>query len=365
VGKAVVAVVKTAPSRAVEDVGIAMELARYREALPRDHDTHLKINISWHVYYPACSTTPWQLDGVISRMLADGYDAGRIIAAHNSTVVVDSHVGEVNNHLSTVIDKHRLKRVFLDEPPVEWVRYVPKTKMLVLDGVYPEGIMIPKPLIGENVIHLPTMKTHVFTTMTGAMKNAFGGLLHRKRHWTHSVIHETLVDLLAIQRDIHPGIFVVMDATIAGDGPGPRVMRPHVVNYLLAGSDSVAIDAVASKMMGFDPMSIDFIRLAHERGLGCGDLEEIDIAGEDVSSVNLKFEGSVDTFASRGQKMIYHGWLKPLEHLLLRTAIVPWSYAASRLYHDVFWYNLIGKRRVSRILRTEWGELFRSYAPGR
>ena len=65
------------------------------------------------------------------------------------------------------------------------------------------------------------MKTHVFTTMTGAMKNAFGGLLHRKRHWTHSVIHETLVDLLAIQQEIHSGVFAVMDGTFAGDGPGP------------------------------------------------------------------------------------------------------------------------------------------------
>jgi hypothetical protein len=248
---------------------------------------------------------------------------------------------------------------------VEWVRYAPKAKMLALDGVYPEGIMIPKPLIGGNVVHLPTMKTHVFTTMTGAMKNAFGGLLHRKRHWTHSVIHETLVDLLAIQKEIHPGIFAVMDATIAGDGPGPRVMKPHVTNLLLASSDSVAIDAVASKMMGFDPLTIDFIRIAHERGLGCGDVREIDIAGEDISSVNFKFEASVDTFASRGQKMIYHGWLKPLEHLLLRTAIVPWSYAASRLYHDVFWYSLIGKSRVRRVLRTEWGQLFERYAPGR
>lgn len=63
---------------------------------------------------------------------------------------------------------------------------------------------------------------HVFTTITGAMKNAFGGLLGTKRHWTHSVIHETLVDLLRIQYDIHPGIFAVMDGTFAGDGPGPR-----------------------------------------------------------------------------------------------------------------------------------------------
>jgi len=363
--KSIVAVLRTSPESVVEDVGKVMELAGYRDALPREHETHLKINISWHVYYPACSTTPWQLDGVVRRMLADGYEREKLVAAHNSTVVVDSHVGEVNNHLSTVIDEHRLKRVFLDEPPIEWVRYEPKTKMLALDGVYPEGIMIPKPLIGANVLHLPTMKTHVFTTMTGAMKNAFGGLLHRKRHWTHSVIHETLVDLLVIQKDIHPGVFAVMDGTVAGDGPGPRAMRLHVKNFLLASADSVAIDAVAAKMMGFDPMSIDCIRLAHERGLGCGDVREMEIVGDDISGVNFQFDGSSDTFASRGQKLIYHGWLKPFEHFLLRTPIAPWSYAASRLYHDVFWYNFIGKRRMKKILDTQWGRLFEQYGPRR
>ena len=71
----------------------------------------------------------------------------------------------------------------------------------------------------RNIIHLPTVKTHVFTTITGAMKNAFGGLLNEKRHWTHSVIHETVVDLLSIQQEIHSGLFAVMDGTFAGDGP--------------------------------------------------------------------------------------------------------------------------------------------------
>ena len=86
------------------------------------------------------------------------------------------------------------------------------------------------------------------------MKNAFGGLLNEHRHWTHPVIHETLVDLLMIQKKIHRGVFAVMDGTFAGDGPGPRCMVPHVKNVLLASADQVAIDAVAAKLMGFDPM---------------------------------------------------------------------------------------------------------------
>ena len=101
---------------------------------------------------------------------------------------------------------------------MKWITYRPKARMKILDKIYPEGIKIPEYFLGKNIIHLPTVKTHIYTTTTGAMKNAFGGLLNTKRHYTHSWIHETLVDLLAIQQEIHTGIFAVMDGTICGNG---------------------------------------------------------------------------------------------------------------------------------------------------
>jgi uncharacterized protein (DUF362 family) len=359
--KSKVAVLKTTSETVLEDYGRLMRMADYEKYLPKGKDTALKINISWGIFYPACSTTPWQLDGVIKTMLEDGYQTELIHGCHNRTVVVDAKQGEVNNkQRQVVVDKYGLRNVHLYENE-RWIRYEPKGEILVLNDIYPNGIYIPERFIGENILHLPTMKTHVFTTMTGAMKNAFGGLLQERRHWTHSVIHETLVDLLTIQREIHTGIFAVMDGTFAGDGPGPRCMRPHVKDYILASADQVAIDAVAARMMGFDPMSLDFIRIAHEKGLGCGVVEDIEIVGEDISGINWHFEGQKDTFASRGQKAIYHGPLKPLEKLLLRTPLVPWSYVASRIYHDALWYPLIGKKRVTKALTTAWGELFKQY----
>ena len=92
--------------------------------------------------------------------------------------------------------------------------------MLVLPRIFPEGIRIPELFLGTNVVHLPTVKCHIYTTTTGAMKNAFGGLLATRRHYTHTFIHETLVDLLTIQKEIHTGLFAVMDGTTAGVGPG-------------------------------------------------------------------------------------------------------------------------------------------------
>ncbi len=361
-GKGKVAVLRTTPETVLADIGRAMLMAGYREALPRDRETILKINITWDTWYPGCSTTPWQLEGVIRRLKADGY--GHLIAAHNRTVVVDAYKGERNNKHKYVVDKYSVENVHLYEPHVEWVPYEPKGELLVLHKIFPEGIRIPKLFIGRNIIHLPTVKTHVFTTITGAMKNAFGGLLNERRHWTHAVIHETLVDLLTIQQEIHPGIFAVMDGTFAGDGPGPRAMRPHEKDIILASADQVAIDAISAKLQGFDPLSIPFIRIAHERGLGIGDPREIEVIGEDISNESWGFVAG-DTFASRGQKLIYHGPLKPLENLLLRSPLVPWSYVASNVYHNVYWYPVHGRRRVKEALQTKWGQLFLSYDDGK
>jgi uncharacterized protein (DUF362 family) len=363
--KSRVAVLRTSPKTAVQDFGRLMELAGLREEITPDRVTLLKVNISWHVYYPACSTSPWQLEGVVQGLLSAGFDRNRILAAQNSTVVVDPHVGVRNNKLEAVLERYGIRSIWLNdkESQADWIRYEPKGRMLVLNDVYPDGLMIPKSLIGANIVHLPTLKTHVFTEMTGAMKNAFGGLLHLKRHWTHSVIHETLVDLLTIQKEIHPGIFAVMDGTISGDGPGPRAMRLKVTNLMLASRDQVAIDATAARLMGFDPLTIKFIRLANDAKLGNGDPRCIELVGDDVSGVNLGYSRNENTFASKGQKLIYHGPLKPLEGLLLRSPLVPWSYAASRLYHDGYWYPFVGTRRKREIMKTEWGDLFRSYEP--
>ena len=336
-----------------------MDVAGIHQNFSPDISTLLKINISWQHWYPGCSTSPWQLDGVIQALKNLGHHD--LIGAHNGTVVVDSFEGERNNKHKEVQDKHDLPVIHLDSLPNKWVDYSPKSEMLVLHDIFPEGIQIPESFSGKNIIHLPTMKTHVFTTMTGAMKNAFGGLLHRKRHWTHSVIHETLVDLLAIQKEIHPAIFAVMDGTFAGDGPGPRAMRWHIKNRILASSDQVAIDAVAAHMMGFNPMDIKFIRLAHERGLGCGDISKIQVIGEDISRTNWAFSGTENTFASRGQKMIYWGPLKFLEKFLLRSPIASWAYLASNIYHNGYWLQTYGRNRIKKALRTEWGALFKSY----
>ena len=361
-GRGKVAVLKTSPETIFDDIEKLMQLADFSSALPKANRTGLKINISWQTWYPACSSTPWQLEGVIRTLLNGGYSD--IVGVHNDTVVVNTNEAEINNKHRYVTDLYHIPCKYLYNQEFEWFDYQPKRQFLVLDKVYPNGVFIPKDLVGINMVHLPTVKTHVFTTITGAMKNAFGGLLHRNRHWTHSVIHDTLVDLLMIQQDIHPGLFAVMDGTFAGDGPGPRAMRWHEKNIILASSDQVAIDAVSAKLQGFNPMDIRFIRAAHELGLGIGDPSQIKILGYDINQETPWNFIQEDTFASKGQKLIYHGPLKPFEKILLQSPLVPWSYFASNFYHNVYWYPFVGRKRVNSALNTKWGQLFKNYGDG-
>ena len=252
--RSLVAVMKTTPETVVADYGSLMRRARYTDTIRPDRDTLVKLNLSWTKYFPACSSQPWQVHGVVECLLQDGFDRSRIFPLENKTVVTEPWQGARNNRWLPVLERFDLKFQPLTE--VEWMVYRFKSPLLRLNQIFPEGIEIPSIYPGRNILHLPTLKTHGHSTTTGSIKNAFGGLLKEVRHYAHKYMHEVLVDLMIMQKELHPGIFTAMDGTICGNGAGPRTMDPVVGNVILAGADSVAIDAVAARLMGFDPMTI-------------------------------------------------------------------------------------------------------------
>jgi uncharacterized protein (DUF362 family) len=355
-----VAVLKTHPSTVLSDYEKLLKLAGVEKALSKSSPTILKDNISWHFPYLSANTTPWQLEGTVKGLQSTGFN--NLVSVHNNTVVTDPYRGEKMNKLAPIYKEYGIEeRYNFDSDEIKWIRYEPKAKMHALHKVYPHGIHIPEYFVGKNIVHLPTVKTHIYTTTTGAMKNAFGGLLNTRRHYTHTWIHETLVDLLAIQKEIHPGIFAVMDGTLCGNGPGPRTMIPVEKNYILASADQVAIDAVAAKMMGFDPLSIKYLRLAHEDKLGCADPREIEIVGEDIANVNFGFTVG-DNFASLAGDLFWFGPLKSIQKLLFHTPLVYGFVFGSYLYHDYLWWPLKGKSMMRKVRReSKWGDFFDQY----
>ena len=357
-GKAKVAVLKTSPPCVLDDYNKLMHMADYEDFVSRQKDTLIKINLSWTKYFPACSSQPWQLEGLVKTLLEDGFSQEKLFPVENKTVVTDPIKGASNNRWTPVLEKYGLP--FIPLTDVEWEKYAFKEKLLRLDGIFPEGIEIPKMYVGKNVIHLPTVKTHGHSVTTGAVKNAFGGLLKEVRHYAHKYIHEVLVDLMIMQKELHPGIFVATDGTVCGDGAGPRTMEPKVKNLILASGDSVAIDAISAKLMGFDPMDIPYIRMCHERGLGIGDPAEIEVVGEDISGINFGFT-SKKSFVIWGDQAIRKGFLRPFEKILLHSPLIVWAPFASNVYHDLLWYPTVGRKKIKQFAKTEWGKLWEKY----
>lgn len=350
-----VAVLKTSPKTYNKDVKKILHKTKYQKTIKKKHETLIKLNLSWSLFYPACSTPPWQLDALLNTMKKDGYT--KIIPVENKTVVTNPWKGARQNKWIKVLNKYKIP--FQPLTSVEWEAYKPEHELLALDKVLPEGHKIPKMFKGKNVIHTPTQKTHGHTTITGAMKNAFGGLITQRRHHCHKKIHEVLVDLLTIQKEIHPGIYSLMDGTVCGNGAGPRTMTWHIKNKILASSDQVAIDAVSAKMMGFEPMKIPFIKIAHDKGLGTGDIDQIDIIGEDIKKIDYGFSTgkSLVVFWDQVLRTKY----PILEPLLFHTPLFKMCILGSAVYHDYVWHPLTGRKRVKEFMKTKWGKKFNEY----
>jgi uncharacterized protein (DUF362 family) len=361
--KSKVAVLKVKPESILSDIERLCELAGVTQALDQSATTILKDNISWHYPFPGANTTPWQLEGTILALKHAGYTD--VSCVQNKTVVTNAFKGEDLNHYVPLFKKYGIPVLYnFKDEDMKWVEYRPKARLHVLHNIFPEGITIPDYFFGKNIVHLPTVKCHIYTTTTGAMKNAFGGLLNTKRHYTHSWIHRTLVDLLAIQKEIHSGLFAVMDGTTAGNGPGPRTMFPVIKDYMLASQDQVAIDAVAAKMMGFDPLSLEYINVAHQDGLGVGDPRDIEIAGDDISHESWGFSVG-DNAASMVGDVLWFGPLKKVQKLFFHTPLVNVFIAGSEAYHDYYrWPRKDRQVFEDWKASTHWGKLFEAYGQG-
>ncbi|MFN2283667.1 MAG: DUF362 domain-containing protein, partial [Anaerolineae bacterium] len=153
----------------------------------------------------------------------------------------------------------------------------------------------------------------------------------------------------------------VMDGTTAGDGAGPRMIRPVEKNVILASADQVAIDAVAAKMMGFDPLNIKYIRLAHEHGLGVGDLREIELVGDDVAGENWGFKVGYNSHSFLAW-LAWYGPTRVLQKLVLRTPLVIIPTLIGEIEQDYLYWPLKYRHIAARWCEnTAWGQLFQRY----
>ena len=152
-------------------------------------------------------------------------------------------------------------------------------------------LWLPRPVVeADVVVSMPKMKTHHWAGATLSLKNCFGCVPGRVYGWPKNVLHwagleEAIVDVAAAVR---PDLQIV-DGVVGMQGNGPIQGMPIAAGVLVFGTDPVATDATAARLMGFEPMRIGYLSQA-ARFLGQGDLERIRQVGEDPERDAVSFE---------------------------------------------------------------------------
>ena len=154
-----------------------------------------------------------------------------------------------------------------------------------------QKIYIPEIVVeAEVMISLPKLKTHHLTVLTGAVKNMFGvipgvGKVMLHRDFPHP--EEFSRVLVEIYKMVKPHL-TIMDAVWAMEGQGPSNGDIKKMNFLLIGEDGVAVDAIASSLVGIDPLKVPTTYFAKEQGVGESNLGNIEIKGLELSEARVE-----------------------------------------------------------------------------
>ena len=160
----------------------------------------------------------------------------------------------------------------------------------VCSGHFLEKLYLSKTLLDADVIiNLPKLKTHSLCVFTGGVKNMYGTIpsgLRRKFHGEYirnEDFSQVVTDIFSAAR---PHL-TIMDGIIAMEGEGPAAGSLRRLGVILASQDAVAVDAVATKIIGLNPMNIYTTHYSDERSLGVGDLQNIEVVGGKIDSVTV------------------------------------------------------------------------------
>ncbi len=361
--KARVAVLRVEPATVLAKTDELFELSAARHGLDEGAATILHPDVSWHFPFPSVNTTPWQLQGVILGLQRRGFNDLSFV--QSSDLTTDPEKTRELNVYASILNRYNVPALSTANPhDTRWLEYRPRTPLRVLHTIFPAGILVPEYFIGKNVVHLPTLKCHAFATLGGAMLASFTALLSNRRTATMPDLDAALVDVLAIERELCAGGLCFADGTTAGNGAGPRTVEPVQKNVVLASQSSVALDAVAARLMGFDPLAIPYLRLAQESGLGVADPRDIELVGDDISHECWGFSCRHNGITRWGDAL-WRGPLKRTRLALLRGPLVNALALGSEIYYDAYrWRSKDRAIFESWKHDNPWGQLFAAYERG-
>ena len=157
------------------------------------------------------------------------------------------------------------------------------------DGVLKTVKISKEVLKADFFINAPVLKTHFASTLTGAMKNLKGTTTYdEKKRFHYLNLNQAVAELNQV---LKPNL-IVIDGTIAMEGDGPVAGTPVELNLIMAGTDAVAVDTIAARIMDIDPEEVAPLAWAKKMGFGVGDEKEISVLGNSISEVFRPFKRS-------------------------------------------------------------------------
>ncbi|MEW6262768.1 MAG: DUF362 domain-containing protein [Thermodesulfobacteriota bacterium] len=166
----------------------------------------------------------------------------------------------------------------------------------------------------HGVLNLCKLKTHMFTYLTGAVKNHFGVIPGLAKPGYHAKLSDTthFANMLLDLTELVGARLHVMDAVVAMEGEGPMAGQPRSVGLLLASTNPVALDAVAGEIVGLSKASNPVLVEAEKRGLGPTSLDNVDLIGVPFRELRVKDFKTPSTYLAGVGLPWYLRVLKPL-----------------------------------------------------
>jgi uncharacterized protein (DUF362 family) len=147
-------------------------------------------------------------------------------------------------------------------------------------------VKIAKTALESTIISVPKLKLHGGAGVTLGLKNMMG-VMSPKGSMHDGHLSKNIADLSSI---VKPSLTVI-DGIIAGEGHETSG-NPVKMDLVIAGIDSVAVDAVGASVMGVSPETVKHLCYAEEKGLGIFDLDRIEVVGKSIEKVRKRFRRS-------------------------------------------------------------------------
>jgi uncharacterized protein (DUF362 family) len=228
------------------------------------------------------NTSPELIGAVIDYLAANG--AAEVIVADGPGFTRDAEQLLAASGLGEVLRRRAVSFVDLNYDDL-------RERALVGNYGRQKSLLLPRTILeADLVVSMPKMKTHHWTGVSLSMKNLFGVVPGVKYGWPKNVLHWNTItaSILTLYETVHPG-FALVDGVVGMEGDGPIYGTARPSGVLVAGSDFVAVDSTATRVMGIDPADIDHLYAAGKLGLGRLSTGSIAVRGEPIEAVAARF----------------------------------------------------------------------------